>query len=136
MQIEIGNLAGGRFERVEALLDTRAPYTWVPRSQRGAGSVTVKVPKDTSPKTVTVDGWRAPRFHPLSAERGLDRRGGDVAIEVALHPACRFAISSRTAGTSSTGTSIAVWRPARCAANLPRQSRPHCRSAGRKPPQR
>ena len=31
VQIEIGDLAGGRFENLEALVDTGATYTWVPR---------------------------------------------------------------------------------------------------------
>jgi len=31
VSIEIGDLAGQRFERIEALVDTGATYTWVPR---------------------------------------------------------------------------------------------------------
>lgn len=31
VQIEIGDPAGSRFDRLEALVDTGATYTWVPR---------------------------------------------------------------------------------------------------------
>ena len=29
--VEVGSLAGGAFERIEALVDTGATYTWIPR---------------------------------------------------------------------------------------------------------
>jgi clan AA aspartic protease len=29
--VDLANLAGGRFERIEALVDTGATYTWVPK---------------------------------------------------------------------------------------------------------
>ncbi len=29
--VDLGNLSGGRFEPVDALVDTGATYTWVPR---------------------------------------------------------------------------------------------------------
>src|SRR5712692_4541616 len=32
VSIEVGDLAGERFERLEALVDTGATYTWVPRT--------------------------------------------------------------------------------------------------------
>jgi len=31
VQVEIGDPAGNRFDTIEALVDTRATYTWVPR---------------------------------------------------------------------------------------------------------
>jgi len=31
VQVEIGDPAGNRFDTIEALVDTGAPYTWVPR---------------------------------------------------------------------------------------------------------
>ncbi len=31
MQIEVGDPAGRRFDRLEALVDTAATYTWIPR---------------------------------------------------------------------------------------------------------
>ena len=35
VEIEIGDAAGERWETVEALVDTGASYTWLPRSGSG-----------------------------------------------------------------------------------------------------